>query len=107
VELGQWRMDDGPVTHEGAAIPFTKLNSWYLPARSRARLRKSHRNLPEQWFRYEKTLLRRGDTRFYRAVDSLLQVLPQALAWFEGERPQANVQELMREAPGATTPLEG
>lgn len=103
VEIGQWPSHE-PVTYQGEGIPYEKLTSWSLPAEYRARLRRSHRSLPESWFRYEKTLFRRSESRFTRVSHQVAELLPQVLAWFDGSRPQPNIKEYSRERRAVQPP---
>lgn len=95
IEIGQWPGHEA-VKFDGEEIPFAKLKSWSLPMENRARLRRSRTGLPESWFRYDKTLFRRSESRFLRAAEQVAIRLPQVLAWFDGNRPQPNVKEYAR-----------
>ena len=79
------------VTPWGAVIPAMKLTAVDLPTEARARLQPGPDGSTESWFRYDAGLLRRGSARFERAADAVLQLLPQADAWWRGERPQPNI----------------
>jgi Domain of unknown function (DUF4304) len=86
-------------------VPLEKLTSYHLPLTARARLQQSRRPLTEGWFRYDhgrpqwKFWARQlsEDEQQDRAVLEVLRLLPQAEAWWMGERPQPNIRPFLDE----------
>jgi hypothetical protein len=73
------------VTYWGTPIPARKLTVFDLPRVARVRLQPGRdRSGAESWFRYDTDMPGRSEARFERAADQVLQLLPQADAWWAG-----------------------
>lgn len=105
LEVGQVRPADSETG--SATVPLEELTSYHLPLTSRARLQPAWRIMTDGWFRYDR---RRPWWRFWerapsernqqqQAAGDVLRLLPQAEAWWRGERPQPNIHPLLDREP--------
>lgn len=74
-----------------------RMGLWDFAIGDRARLnaRVSQR---EVWFSFKNTWFRRGPSRFERPARQVAELLPQADAWWSGERVQPNVRNFSDQA---------
>lgn len=82
------------VTPWGARIAAARLKAIDLSSGARARLQPGSDGSTDSWFRFDDGPTGDRPARFQAVAAQVLDLLPQAEAWWRGERTQRNVRPL-------------